>query len=106
MYTGEGFQTMGMNEFLSDRYAAVYVRHNFASLLYKSEHFSPGISLVTNVGFGSLQHPERHRNIDFKTMEKGYYESGVLLNNLLKVNISSLGARRFLPVRRLSVTCL
>ena len=95
VYTGEGFQTMGMNEFLSDRFAAVYLNHNFAGLLFKSEHFSPGVAVVTNIGYGRLQHAERHQNIAFSTMEKGYYESGLLLNNLFKVNFLSLGAGAF-----------
>jgi hypothetical protein len=44
------------------------------------------VVVFTNLGYGSLEHPEQHRNIGLKTMEKGYYESGLLLNNLIKVN--------------------
>lgn len=91
VYTGEGFQTMAPDEFLSDRYAALYLYHNFDKLLYKSKHFSPALVAVTNIGYGSLQQPERHRNFAFKTMEKGFYESGLLVNDLLKANFSSIG---------------
>ncbi|MFC5270711.1 DUF5686 and carboxypeptidase-like regulatory domain-containing protein [Adhaeribacter terreus] len=95
LYTSEGFQTMLPEEFLSDRYVALYVRHNFSSLLYRSEKFSPKLAVITNVGFGSLKDPQKHRNIDFKTMEKGYYESGLLVNDLVKMNFSSFGIGAF-----------
>jgi len=37
------------------------------------------------VAFGSLTHPEKHQLIAFKTLEKGFYESGLLVNNLLRL---------------------
>ena len=46
--------------------------------------------MVHNMGFGSLRNPEAHKNIPFKTMEKGYFESGLFLKNLLVINISGL----------------
>ena len=95
VYTGEGFQTMGLTEFLSDRFAAVYLRHNFGKLLYKTEKFAPSLAAVTNIGFGSLNNPEQHRNLDFKTMEKGFYESGLLVNDLFVSGFSSVGLGAF-----------
>jgi hypothetical protein len=64
------FETMHYNEFLSDRYIAFFMSHNF--------------------GFGSLKHPEYHKGIDFKTMEKGYIESGMLLDNIVVVKLTGL----------------
>lgn len=82
------FQTMHMYEFLADRYAYLFLTHNLGRLLYQSryKYFQPELALVQNIGFGSLSMPAQHQDIYFKTMEKGYYESGLLINNLLRVS--------------------
>lgn len=86
LYVPNTFQTMGLYEFLSDRYVNLFVEHNFGSLLFKRPKFQPQLLAVTNIGYGSLAHPEQHTNIEFKTMEKGFYESGLMLNNLIREN--------------------
>jgi hypothetical protein len=79
------FQTMGLYEFTSDRYAYLFVNHNFGRLTgTKSKHFRPELSVVQNIGYGSMQNPDFHKNITFKTMDKGYFESGMLLSNLFR----------------------
>lgn len=85
IYVSESFLTMRPNEFLSDRYLFAFFTHDFGSLLFGRKKFVPEIALVTNVGVGSLKHPEYHRNIDFQMMNKIYFESGILLNNMLKL---------------------
>ena len=77
------FGTMRMNEFLSDRFMSVFFRQNFGKLLFRTRSFQPEIVFLTHFGIGSLKQPEVHRNIQFKTLEKGYYESGILINNIL-----------------------
>jgi len=85
------FATMRFNEFLSDQFVSLYLKQDFGSLLFKTERFNPGITLVTNIEFGKLNHPERHNNLEFNTMEKGYYESGILINNIIKSSIFGYG---------------
>jgi hypothetical protein len=86
LYVENTFQTMGLYEFVSDNYVNLFLSHDFGSLLFKRPKFQPQLVVFTNLGYGSLAHPGQHLNIGLKTMEKGYYESGVLLNNLIKVN--------------------
>jgi hypothetical protein len=86
------FGTMRMNEFVSDRYASLFFSHNLGKLLSRSERFQPELVLITNVGFGSLRHADHHFNIFVRTMEKGYYESGVLLNSLFRSELFGMGA--------------
>ncbi len=81
--TENSFATMRPNEFLSDRFISIYFKQDFGSLLFKSRFFSPEFALATNMGVGYLDHPGRHNNFEFQTMEKGYYESGLLINNIL-----------------------
>ena len=84
-----------MNEFLSDRYAALFFTHDFGKLLFKTKMFKPEFALVNNVGIGTLANKNNHFGIKIKTMEKGYFESGVLINNLLNSQMIGLGVGVF-----------
>ena len=81
--TDNSFGTMRLNEFISDRFLSIFFKQDFGKLLLKIGRFQPDIIFVTNFGIGSLSNPEYHKNIQFKTLEKGYYESGILINNML-----------------------
>lgn len=78
------FETMLPNEFFADKYVNLFFRHNFGKLLFQSAKFKPELLLVSSVAYGSLQSAERHENFDFKTLDKGFFESGIQLNNLLR----------------------
>ena len=78
------FATMRLNEFVSDRFANFHFQQDFGKLLFSSGQFQPGIVLATSVGFGQLTYDPNHVNLDQESYEKGYYESGILLNNLLR----------------------
>ena len=86
------FGTMRLNEFLSDRFVSLFVKHDFGTLLFRPRgRFQPEVALVHNLGFGSLKHGENHKNIVFDTLEKGYFEGGLLINNLLRIQILRYG---------------
>jgi hypothetical protein len=79
------FQTMGLYEFSSDKYAYFFFNHNFGRIVSeKNKTFRPELSILQNIGYGELSHANKHVGLDFKTMEKGFYESGVLINNILR----------------------
>ncbi|MDF1546304.1 MAG: DUF5686 family protein [Bacteroidales bacterium] len=82
--TANSFATMRMNEFLSDEFVSLHFRQDFGSLIFKTKNFKPDIVLATSIGFGQLHKPTLHNGIDFKTMEKGFYESGVMINSIYK----------------------
>ena len=90
LYVQHTFQAMGLYEFLSDRYVNLFLSHNFGSLLFKDEKHQPEFVVFTSIGYGTLQDSSRHKQITFKTMEKGYYESGLMVNNIIKVNYLNL----------------
>jgi hypothetical protein len=81
------FQTMGLYEFTSNEYVSVFLQHNFGQLLYKPKNpkswFQPELVLMQGVGFGRLSNAQNHEIIDLKVPEKGFFESGMMLNNLL-----------------------
>lgn len=107
LFTGEGsyirnwsvlvrnsFQTIRPYAFLSDTYVDLHYSHNFGSLLWRVGNWKPSITLHQNFGWGTLSHPEYHQGVSFQTKEKGLFETGLQLDNLVKVkylNISYLG---------------
>ena len=91
LYAPHSFSTMRPAEFLTDRFAAVYISHNFQQLLVENRFFSPSISIHHNMLIGDLDNRLNHREISFNVPEKGYLESGVVFANLLKTGITGLG---------------
>jgi hypothetical protein len=78
------FETAAPNEFYNDRYFNVFFRHSFGNLLFKSKLVKPEISLVSSFGIGDMKNQAAHANIDFQTLEKGLFESGIQIDNLLE----------------------
>lgn len=91
LYAPYSFATMRVNEFLSDRYVSLFMTHDFTDLLFEFGKFKPQLLLVTNIAFGDLHIPENHHNYDFKTLDKGYYESGIIIRKLLNLRVYDLG---------------
>ncbi|MDD4848003.1 MAG: DUF5686 family protein, partial [Bacteroidales bacterium] len=94
LYAPTSFGTMRFNEFANDCYFALFFSHNFKQLLFKpkTKWFAPEPEIITNIGFGWLQHPENHQKVNVKSMEWGYYESGLNINNILVTQFFGIGA--------------
>jgi hypothetical protein len=82
--TENSFATMRLNEFVSDRFVNLHFQQDFGKLLFSSGRFQPGIVIAASAGIGRLSHNDRHVNLDQQSYERGYYESGILFNNLLR----------------------
>ena len=95
LYSPGSFATMRMDEFAADRYASFFFSHNFGKLLFTSRHFNPEPELVTNMGFGSLSHPENHLKQAIKSYEKGYFESGLVINKIIRLGLVDVGFAGF-----------
>jgi hypothetical protein len=92
----QSFGTMRFNEFLSDRFMFLFIKQDFGKLLFKPRgKFQPEIALVQNLGFGKLKNTAHHENITYSTLEKGYYETGLLINNILRIQILRYGVGVF-----------
>ncbi|MBC9794540.1 DUF5686 and carboxypeptidase-like regulatory domain-containing protein [Sinomicrobium weinanense] len=79
----DSFETMYFNEFFSDRYAMFQLKHqsNRFKLIGK---IRPEIVLISRFAIGSVTHTEKHIGQDFKSLNKGYLESGFELNKIFK----------------------
>lgn len=104
LFTGEGsfvksypyfmkntFQTMQLYEFVSNEYANLFLIHNFGTLLFKSKYLQPSLSVHHNMSYGDLKQPEQHQFFTFNTKEKIFMESGLQLDNILKINYMNIG---------------
>ena len=88
------FETMGMNEFLTDRYAAFFFQQDFGPL-FSIKKFKPSFGVVFNSMAGTLKNPSFQKGITFKVPEKGFFETGLLINNLLTMNGGGYGIGGF-----------
>jgi hypothetical protein len=84
------FETMRMNEFISDQYAALFFRHDLGEF-FKIKKFSPTFLVAFNTLFGSLKNPEQHHGVVFTQPSKGYYETGLHINNLIRLTTGGYG---------------
>jgi hypothetical protein len=77
------FETMFFNEFFSSKYTTFQIKHTFnkVKLAYK---IKPILSVVTRMAFGSMDYPERHLGFEYKTLEDGFFESGIEANSIFK----------------------
>ncbi|MFD2201770.1 DUF5686 family protein [Shivajiella indica] len=82
-------QTMFVYEFFSDRSALFSYSHQTGPIFntyFGKLNFSPQLRFIQNFAIGTLSNPESYSFVAFKTMEKGYWESGLEMNNLFKVS--------------------
>lgn len=86
-----GFQTMQPYEFVSDRFASAFLTHRFGKLLLRSNWFQPDIALYQNMGWGAQHWTSTETTLPYATMEHGYLESGISLDDVVRVNYGNLG---------------
>lgn len=77
------FETMYFNEFFSNKHLFMQLEHQFPKIQI-SRQIKPVFSIVSRYGIGSLANKERHEGLVFKTLEKGYQETGFELNQIYK----------------------
>jgi len=76
------FETMFFNEFFSDKFTTVQFKH-FLKPFNVSQRYKPQLVLISRFAIGDMNNPERHQNINFGSLRKGYTESGFEINKLL-----------------------
>ena len=88
------FETMLPSAFYNDGMAAVFTRFTFKAPKWKVKWTAPQIGLHHAMGTGYLNNAAEHSG-NVRSMNKGYYEAGFILNNLLKINTLGLGIGAF-----------
>jgi hypothetical protein len=96
LYTGEGFETMRPYEFFSDRYAVLFLRQDLGKRLLRTKVFKPDLVLIHNMGIGDLRQPIPDLGpLEYGSMHKGFFESGLLVNNIISSALSGIGIGAF-----------
>ncbi|WP_299098566.1 DUF5686 family protein [uncultured Winogradskyella sp.] len=75
------FETMYFNEFFSDKFSTLQLKHYFKPFKI-SERFKPQLVLISRYAVGAMNSKSRHQSIEFNTLEKIYSESGLEINKL------------------------
>ncbi len=76
------FETMYYNEFFSSRYLSLQARHTF-NKVHLANEINPELAVVTRFAYGNVDNLEQHNGFLFKTLDKGFIESGVEFNKII-----------------------
>lgn len=77
------FETMYFNEFFSSQYAFFQIKHGFDRIRIMRK-VRPSLVLVTRMAWGDMEKPEQHVGPAYKTLNQGFFESGIELNKIFK----------------------
>ena len=97
LYSPGCFATMRECEFFSDRFAALFLSYDFQGTLWSpnSQWFRPNLVLATNMGWGDLKQGASHPEMNLSSMDRGFFESGVVVKGLLSTPMVQMGAGVF-----------
>jgi hypothetical protein len=97
LYSPGCFATMRENEFFADRFTALFLSYHFQGTLWSpnSAWFQPQLTLATHLGWGDMKRGAWGSDRNFNTMERGFFESGVVVNGLLCLPTMKMGAGVF-----------
>lgn len=92
IYCTESFSTMHPDEFFCDRFGALYFSHNFKNFLLNFRKFHPEIKVIANIAWGKIGND---MELKLSDLSKGYYESGIIIDNIINTGIAKLGIGTF-----------
>ncbi|SCY45900.1 DUF5686 family protein [Flavobacterium caeni] len=75
------FETMYFNEFFSSRYAMLQFKHALKRFKIVKK-VRPEFVILSRAAYGDLDNREQHVGFDYKTLENGYFESGLEINQI------------------------
>ncbi|MFM1931381.1 MAG: hypothetical protein RL226_684, partial [Bacteroidota bacterium] len=90
-----GFETLRPGTMLPTRFAAFHFRYNLRDLLFKSEKFAPQPVIVHNMAVGEFQPENTFSSLVVSAPNKGYFESGLALQSVMKSGFSGIGVGAF-----------
>ncbi len=82
------FATMPIGKYYVDKFISLYIEQNFGNILIRTKKFKPEFAISNNIAFGY----NKNKNLQAFTYEKGYYEAGLQINNIInQMNIIKYG---------------
>lgn len=90
------FETMPASTYYQDKLLALYFRYTTKPLKTNLKWTAPKLSAHMAMGTGTFNTKATH-TITSQSMAKGYYESGLIAENVLILNSTGLGIGAFVP---------
>jgi hypothetical protein len=86
------FETVLMNEFVSDKYASLFFNHDLGPF-FRIKKFSPSFVLIQNSMIGSLSaiNASNQSSVFIRSPRVGVHEAGLLIKNLLTLSTGGYG---------------
>ena len=90
------FGAMRMNEFVTDRFVNIFLKQDFGKLLWRSKtgQWQPEFAIAQNICYGDISLNSLHVlpvGYSIKSPNKGYYETGLLINKILPDGFMAIG---------------
>lgn len=96
IYAFGGFVTMYPYDYYSDKFVSLFWKHDFDWKLFQAGGWiKPYISLSHNFLYGNMEHAQAHEAVSFAIPNKGYHESGIMLNDIIKYKYLNLAYINF-----------
>jgi hypothetical protein len=90
------FETVFLNEFISDEYAAIFLSYNTGKLFRPNKYSNPTFEICHHYGIGNFNNKGgRLTYVELNDMSKGFTEVGLRVKNIYKSGFSSFGAGVF-----------
>ncbi|MFA5574834.1 MAG: DUF5686 family protein [Brumimicrobium sp.] len=95
VFVANTFQTMLPAEFFTDRNASMFFYFSFLPLKNKTTWTEPQFVLYSAAGVGEMNNRNFHQKFDFVVPTKGFYESGLKIDNILTAQFVGIGIGAF-----------
>ena len=95
IFSPNSFETMRPNEFLNQYQISLHQRHNFGSIKTGIKWIRPEFHWVNSFGIGWLTKLQMHAGLKIQDMSMGLFETGVVIEDIIKVNMLGIGGGIF-----------
>jgi hypothetical protein len=96
LYSPQSFETVRMNEFLHRWQLSLHHVHSFGRWASPMQWLVPEFLLVNNIGLGGNPTPAHYSGTSVQTMRNGHFESGVVIEDLIRIKVIGIGGGAFL----------
>ncbi len=87
VYVENRFNTMSPNTFANNEIANLFFSHDIGTRLFSTPKWKPKVLITQAIGYGWLNNRNIHQGLVLTDMSKGYYESGLVVNDIVRLNV-------------------
>lgn len=79
------FQTIENYEYVASQFVSFFITQPVYRI-FTSKYTAPEVIIRQGIGMGKLKHTEVHNEVALTSFEKGLLETGIMVNNLVRMN--------------------